>query len=98
MQGSLAHSPYNNDIGPSHRNNLSPAEERALQADKRAASRQARCVVLLVLVTEGSNFLTWECGGLVGGHWTIVRGMEFEPLYCCAVSLSKTLLASISEF
>ena len=72
MQGSLAHSPYNNDIGPSHRNNLSPAEERALQADKRAASRQARCVVLLILVTLSSDFLKWECGAVVVEHWTEV--------------------------
>ena len=45
MQGSNSNTPYNNDVGSRLGHKLSPSEERALQAEKRAASRQARCVL-----------------------------------------------------
>ena len=52
MQGSLAHTPYNNDVDSSHSHKLSPAEERAMQAEKRAASRQARCVLYDFVIVQ----------------------------------------------
>ena len=50
LDPSTAHTPSNNveSSGGSQGHKLSPAEERALQAEQRAASRQARCVSTLL--------------------------------------------------
>lgn len=59
LDPSKAQTPSNNvqpSSGLMQGRKLSPAEERALQAEQRAASRQARCVLNISTSFKGCNF------------------------------------------